>query len=178
MNTTRAILEALDRRHQEPKNGNSRAWIFAEEVRVSTGFGPSAGWKEGQPWRIPGDQRIDAFALHTWPSKKYCRVAYEVKASRSDLRRELDQPWKCEAALALSNKFYLVAPTDVLIGGITDDFPETWGVISFHKGRITTIKRAPWRDTELPPYSFMLSLARNLQACVVDDEIRVPEPTL
>lgn len=164
MNVTRSILDALRKRHDEPRNGNSRAWVYAEEVRVSTGFGPPAERKQGEPWRIPGDQRIDAFALHTWPSKKYRRVAYEVKASRSDLHRELDQPWKCEAALALSNEFYLVAPTDVLIGGITDDFPETWGVISFYEGRTTTIKQAPWRDTLLPPYSFMLSLARNLQA--------------
>ena len=173
MNTTRAILDALDRRHREPRNGNSRAWVFAEEVRVSTGFGPPAERKDGQPWRIPGDQRIDAFAFHTWPSKKYRRVAYEVKASQSDLRHELDQPWKCEAALGLSNEFYLVAPTDVLTGGMTDDFPEAWGILSFHKGRITTIKRAPWRDTDLPPYSFMLSLARNLQARV-DADSSVP----
>jgi hypothetical protein len=164
MNLTDLILSALRKRHDEPRNGLSRAWVYAEEVRVSTGFGPAAGWAPGQPFRFPGDQRIDAFALHTWPSKKYRRVAYEVKASRFDLKRELDQPHKCAAALALSNEFYLVAPTDVLIGGITDNFPETWGVMSYHKGRITTIKRALWRDTPLPPYSFMLSLARNLQA--------------
>ncbi len=36
--------------------------------------------------------------------------------------------------------------------------------MSFHKGRTTMIRRALWRDTPLPPYSFMLSLARNLQA--------------
>ncbi len=164
MNVTRTILDALRQRHDQPRNGNSRAWIYVEEVRVSTGFGAAVERKYGEPWRVEGDQRIDAFALHTWPSKKYRRVAYEVKVSRSDLNRELDQSWKCEAALALSNEFYLVAPMDVLIGGITDRFPETWGVMSFHKDQITTIKRALWRDTDLPPYSFMLSLARNLQA--------------
>ena len=148
---TRAILDALRKRHDEPRNGETRAWIYVEEVRVSTGFSGSA-------------QSIDAFAFHTWPSKKYRRVAYEVKASRSDLLRELKQPWKCEVALELSNEFYLIAPTDVLIGGITDDFPETWGVMSYYKGRTTTIKRAPWRDTPKPPYPFMLSLARNLQS--------------
>ena len=163
MNTTRSILDVLRRRHEEPRNGNSRAWVFVEEVRVSTGFGPLRGGKDAA-MSAGADQRIDAFALHTWPSKKYRRVAYEVKASRSDLSRELDQPWKCEAALSLSNEFYLVAPMGVLLGGITDRFPESWGVMSFHKDRITTTKRAPWRDTELPPYSFMLSLARNLQA--------------
>lgn len=161
---TRSILDALKKRHAYEANGLSKAWIYVEEVRISTGFFPLRGTSIDPIIRAASDQRIDAFALHTWPSKKYRRVAYEVKASRSDLRRELDQPEKCEVALALSNEFFLVAPTDVLIGGITDDFPETWGVMSFHKGKTTTIKRAPWRDTPNPPYSFMLSVARNLQS--------------
>ncbi len=128
MNVTRLILDALRKRHDEPRNGLSRAWIYAEEVRVSTGF--TYGRHRGEELveeaiRLGGEQSIDAFAFHIWPSKKYRRVAYEVKASRSDLKRELDQPHKCAAALALSNEFYLVAPTDVLTGGITDDFPES-----------------------------------------------------
>lgn len=162
---TQMILGALARRHEQPRNGNSRAWVYAEEVRVAPGW--SHHQRDDQTTdavRLAAEQRLDAFALHTWPSEKWRRVAYEVKVSTADLRRELAQPDKCAAALALSNEFYLVAPTDVLIGGIIDDFPEVWGVMSFNKGRTTTIKRAPWRDTPLPPYSFMLSLARNLQA--------------
>lgn len=31
------------------------------------------------------------------------------------------------------------------------------------RDRLTITRRAPWRDTPLPPYTFMLSLARNLQ---------------
>lgn len=161
---TRAILDALRKRHEYQANGLSKAWIYVEEVRVSTGFFPLRRSDMDPVIRAASDQRIDAFALHTWPSKKYRRVAYEVKASRSDLLRELDQPEKCAVALALSNEFFLVAPTDILIGGITDDFPETWGIMSYYKGRTTTIKRAKWRDTPEPPYSFMLSVARNLQS--------------
>ena len=158
-NQTRAILNALRKRHDEPRNGNSRAWVYVEEIRVSTGFGIPAERKQGEPWRIPGEQRIDAFALHTWPSKKYRRVAYEIKASRSDLRRELDQPWKCEAALALSNEFYLVCDDEL---DLTEfDLPSEWGIMRFD-GSIRKTVQAPWRDTPLPPYSFMLSLARNL----------------
>lgn len=161
MNTTRMILNALRRRHEEPRNGNSRAWVYAEEVRVATGFGSPAGRTPGQPVRYPGDQRIDAFALHTWPSQKYNRVAYEVKAFRADLQRELKQPWKCEPALGLSNQFYLVIPTGML-EGVT--LPDEWGVIEWTGDRLFVERAAPWRESEVPPYSFMLSLARNLQA--------------
>jgi hypothetical protein len=152
--------------------------VYAEEVRISTGFTHLAS--DGQiddAIRLGGEQSIDAFAFHTWPSEKYRRVAYEVKASRSDLKRELDQPFKCAAALALSNEFYLVATTEVV-----EDFtiPDEWGIMEWStsyqqllidgpphqpiRGKLRITRRAPWRDTPLPPYSFMLSLARNLQA--------------
>lgn len=160
---TRTILDALHARHKRERNGTSRAWIYAEEVRVSTGFSyvPQEGIDDAI--RLGSEQRIDAFALHTWPSQKWRRVAYEVKASLTDLRRELEKPYKCEAALALSNEYYLVAPTEILTGGITDDFPETWGVMAYHPSGLRTIRKAPWRNTPLPPYSFLMSVARNLQ---------------
>ena len=178
LNPTRLILDALRLRHDEQRNGLSRAWIYAEEVRVSTGFTrlPSQDQID-DAIRLGAEQSIDAFALHTWPSKRYKRVAYEVKVSRSDLKRELNQPYKCAAALALSNEFYLVAPTDVLEGFT---LPDEWGTIEWTttaqqrlivpdeyypiKGKLRNTRSAPWRDTPLPPYSFMLSLARNLQA--------------
>ena len=180
MNPTRLILDALRLRHDEQRNGLSRAWIYAEEVRVSTGLDFTRLPSQNQiddAIRLGAEQSIDAFAFHTWPSKRYKRVAYEVKASRSDLKRELNQPYKCAAALALSNEFYLVAPTDVLEGFT---LPDEWGTIEWAttaqqrllgrdeyepiNGKLRITRSAPWRDTALPPYSFMLSLARNLQA--------------
>jgi hypothetical protein len=143
-------------------NGNSRTWVYVEEVRVAGGF---------------YQQSIDAFALHLWPSKNQLRVAYEVKASRSDLKRELDKPEKAKAAIDLSNQFYLVAPPAVLSGGIMDSFPAAWGVMTFGPtepptllndaappARLTIIRRASYSPTPPPGYDFMLSLARNLQA--------------
>ncbi|KKL83792.1 hypothetical protein LCGC14_1971250, partial [marine sediment metagenome] len=128
MNPTRLILDALRLRHVQPFNGTSRAWVYAEEVRVGTGWRTVPGDEMDDAVRLGVEQRIDAFAFHTWPSKRYKRVAYEVKASRSDLKRELNQPYKCAAALALSNEFYLVAPTDVLEGFT---LPDEWGVIEW-----------------------------------------------
>ncbi len=100
-----------------------------------------------------------------------------MKSFRADLQRELSQPWKCQAALELSNEFYLVAPSEVLEGFT---LPDEWGVIEWGttyqqlltdgpphqpiRGKLRITKRAPWRETDLPPYSFMLSIARNLQA--------------
>ena len=162
MNPTRRLLDLLRARHDEPSNGNSRTWVYAEEVRVAPGWRDYARDADvADAIKLGAEQRIDAFALHTWPSEKWRRVAYEVKTSTTDLRRELAQPHKCEAALALSNEFYLVAGPDVKVPAT---LPDGWGVMIVERGRLITTRKASWRDTELPPYSFMLSLARNLQA--------------
>ncbi len=109
---------------------------------------------------IGREQRIDALAFHTWPSQRYRRIVYEVKISRGDLRRELNQPHKQDAALALSNLFYLAVPSGLDITGF--DLPAAWGVIAVSDGKTQIIRTAPWRETSLPSYGFMLSLARNL----------------
>lgn len=154
------ILTALRRKHDLPRNGVSRAWVFAEEVRTTPGWW---GGLEIDGQVYSGEQRIDAFALALWHSFRYERVAYEIKVSRSDLLRELANPWKCEAALALSNRFYLVVPYDVPVD--PKELPSQWGLLVLSRsGRFLRKKLAPWRDTPEPPHIFMLSLARNLAA--------------
>ncbi len=170
MNKTRHVLDSLRAWHdKQGGNGASKPWVFAEEVRVATGFSgwPMSFYRSGEDMPHPdlagaGEQRIDAFAAHTWPSKKGLRVAFEAKTSKSDLKRELDNPAKCAAAMALSNEFYLVVPDDLVV--VADSLPKQWGLIRVGKfGEVSKVKTAEHRDTPLPPYSFMLSLARNLQ---------------
>lgn len=159
-NETRRVLDALRNRHIPSHLANNGRWVYAEEVRISTGWGGFIG----TPQELLGtaEQRIDAYAAHAWPSKKGLRVAYEVKVTMSDLRRELQQPWKANAALFLSNEFYLVVPTEM---PALPSLPGAWGVIRVGpRGGLRTTIPAPHRDTPLPPYSFMLSLARRIQA--------------
>jgi hypothetical protein len=161
--TTYQIKGALRKRHDQPRNGLSRAWVYAEEVRVSTGWLSMSQERDAEidlAIRLGREQFIDAFALHTWRSQRHRRVAYEVKATRSDLRRELEQPHKQGAAVALSNLFYLVAPPEVYRD---IELPPAWGVMAYRHSGLQVEHRAQWRDTPPPPYSFMLSLARNIQ---------------
>jgi len=162
MATTRHVLDSLRARHdRQAGNGLSKPWVFAEEVRISTGWGGMVG----TPRELlgAGEQRIDAYAAHTWPSKHGLRVAYEVKVTLSDLRRELDHDGKADAAMFLSNEFYLVTP-DTMRFALTD-IPTEWGVIRVSEfGNLRRVRKAPYRDTPLPPYSFMLSFSRRIQA--------------
>ena len=160
------VLSQLERWHEKPCNRTSRAWIFASEVRVGTGWGPTSGTDPSI--RIANAQRIDAFAFNVWASHKFERRAYEIKVSRSDLMYELGNLWKSAAALALSNRFFLVIPK-VLTNyvkqmDLDEQIPSEWGIITVEDSRLQTLKRAPWRETPDPPHSFMLSMCRNLQA--------------
>ncbi len=171
-NRTRLILDLLAAKHSAQGNGLAREWVFAEELRINTGFGPDTTLPMDHPARIGWEQRIDAYAMHTWPSQRYQRIAYEVKVSRSDLRRELEQPAKQDAALALSNELYLVLDHDVRYDDLK--VPEEWGVMVLAyrqptlldeagRARLKTVRKASYRDTEQPGFGFMLSLARNVQ---------------
>jgi hypothetical protein len=177
VNRTRLILDLLRARHDARGNGLARQWVYAEEVRMNTGFGPDTSLPLSHPVRVGWEQRIDAYAMHTWPSAQYRRIAYEVKVTRSDLRRELEQPGKQDAALAVSNLLYLVLDHDIRY----DDLPVpiTWGIMQLRypqptlgdasaavddtRAKLVTVRKAQRRDTDHPGFGFMLSLARNLQ---------------
>ncbi len=176
MNRTRLILDKLLARHDTRGNGLARQWLYAEEVRMNTGFGPDTSLPTGHPVRIGWEQRIGAYAMHTWPSQQYRRIAYEVKVTRSDLRRELDHPGKQDAALAVSNLLYLVLDHDVRFDDLP--VPPAWGVMQLRYpeaalwetqgewdqvATLVIVREAQWRGTDLPGFGFMLSLARNLQ---------------
>ncbi len=178
MNRTRLILDKLRARHNAHGNGLARQWLYAEEVRMNTGFGPDTSLPTGHPVRIGWEQRIDAYAMHTWPSQQYRRIAYEVKVTRSDLRRELEQPGKQDAALAVSNLLYLVLDHELRYDDLP--VPPAWGIMQLRypadelpmaekptagnkRARLVIVREAQWRGTDLPGFGFMLSLARNLQ---------------
>lgn len=172
--SAREVLHRLECWLQSPSNGGSRAWVFASEVRVGTGW---SGTKTDSG-NIETAQRIDAFAFNLWASTRFERRAYEIKVTKTDLAHELANPAKAAAALALSNRFFLVVPSQLAEHvkqlDIDGCIPTEWGILTVESARLRTLKRAPWRDTPNPPHNFMLSVCRNLQrqydecACVPD----------
>ncbi len=84
MNSTRSVLDALGRWHSEPRNGSSRAWVFAEEVRIGTGFTANPGEMEiDDPIRMGREQRIDASSvgIYYFLSKPEGTQVTEVKVN-------------------------------------------------------------------------------------------------
>ena len=75
----------------------------------------SAGQMPG-PWTCVEEWRgIDLLAFSAWQSAdRYARIGYEVKISRSDLRRELLRPSKRTRNVEWCNEFYLALPAGLL----------------------------------------------------------------
>ncbi|KKL54342.1 hypothetical protein LCGC14_2266380 [marine sediment metagenome] len=143
--TASDLLNVIEMRHPTPE------WVFIRELRIGT------GWVR----QVKGEgEYIDGFALNCYPSKKYVKVAYEVKISRGDFLAELKNPDKREPFLRFSNQFFFVAPVGLIN---PEEVPEECGLIEIHGDSFAKVKvKAIWRACEKPTWSFMASLARNL----------------
>jgi len=139
------VLSALRQRYVPKYNFAAPSWVFFEELRVGAGWGKQA------------EQRIDAWAMNCWPSKREM-IAFEVKVSRSDFLREIANPRKRRPALFYSNKFYFVAPEGLIK---SDELPVECGLIEIDSEHKAVIKEAAiWRDCHAPSWSFLASIAR------------------
>lgn len=134
------------------------------ELRVGTGFGKDA------------ESRIDYWAMEPVPSRRFRRVAYEIKVSRADVVAELRQPLKRRRALLLSNEFYFITPPGLIRASelppecglaevvahpgqaLTSDLPACEGYRS-----IRFVYAAPWRDTVPPTWQFLAAVVRRAQ---------------
>ena len=138
---TRQIIELLRHRHEPPE------WASFEELELRTGHNA---------------QRCDFFAINCWPSKKYWRVAYEIKVSRGDFSNEMNKPDKRKASEELANECFFVVPAGLLK---VDEIPEGWGLIEKNKGGLRKNKHAKQRSTngKFLPIEFVGALARRSQ---------------
>lgn len=132
---------------------NADKWAYFEELRVGTGYGRGV------------EQRIDAWAMHLWPSESMVRIAYEVKVSRADFLNELKNPLKRRKALLFSNMFFFVTPPGLVK---PEEVPLECGLEEVHTSpgeteqRLKIIVPAPWRDNPPPPWSLFAAVARRI----------------
>jgi len=123
-------------------------WAFFDELRIGTGYGKD------------NEQRLDAWAVHYFPSKQNLTRCYEIKVSRSDFFTELNKPTKRRAGLRLSNEFYFVAPKGMIM---VHEVPVECGLLEVApNGAISTKIKAPYRNTIPPTFLFLASVCRRV----------------
>lgn len=168
----RDVLKALERRHAR-SGMQAHEWAFVSELRISplrtkverqvarykTQGGEETDWS---PLDV-NERRIDAWAMRV--RRRHC-IAYEIKVTRQDFLRELEDETKRAAGMLLSNEFYFATPPHLID---PMEIPEGCGLIEASKRRqhgsslsqtVTRIVvQAPWRDIDDLPWQFIASIA-------------------
>lgn len=164
---TRVMLEIL----------HKQGYVAIPEVRVMT------GWND----RNGGEQRLDIWAIHPYPSKRTIQITLEIKVSRSDWLNELKKPRKSNYGFLYSNEFYFVAPPGIIK---IEELPREAGLILMYPSddraqfRLTSDHlsndlanwsnddqwrthievKPPWRESYPPSWRFIASLLRRQQS--------------
>lgn len=121
-------------------------WCVGFEVRNTTGATHNV-------------RSADCIAMNVWPSQGFVRHAYEIKVSKTDLKKELSDPSKSEAISKFCHFFWLITPP-----GLTNEaeIPLTWGLKEVNAaGAIKTVKPAVKRDPVAVTNGFFASFVRN-----------------
>ena len=128
--TAEHILDALI-----AKAGDS---IFASELQLSG-----------------GDRRCDFWTISPNSSAGFHAVAYEIKVSRQDFKR--DHAIKQREARLYSDRFFYVAPAGMIK---KEEVPDWAGLMEFDGESLRTVVNAPIRDKDAPSWQFVVSLIR------------------
>ena len=118
-------LVALLRNRFESKNGLYNQAVVLEQVPDGTGMNQNR-------W-------IDVAVFEMWPSKGLTRSAFEIKVSRSDFIRELQNPDKHKWCRDSFHEFWFVASKDVIQ---IEELPVGIGWMYPHGGRLCVARNA------------------------------------
>ena len=144
----KVITELLKIKHEGPQ--------WARFVELNQGTGGRMG------------RRIDFYAMNVWPSNGYHRIAYEIKLTRADFAKEINDPTKRKFAERVANECYFVTPAGMIQ---PDELPEWWGLYEVIKNGLRRKVIAKQRKIEDPPLAFVASLAR----CSSEDNSKLPK---
>lgn len=101
----------------------------------------------------------DALAFSCWPSRGLHFIGFEVKVSRSDWRREKQDPAKAEAICRFCKYWFVAAPQGVVP---VDEVPETWGLIECGNGKPKTLRKAAALTPQPLTTEFVAAIMRRL----------------
>lgn len=138
-------MSVLDALRAGPWREPAHAWLV--EVRDKTGYG-----------RGGRDRFADALVVSCYPSRGIWIAGVEVKVSRGDWKRELDDPTKAAAIQRYCDYWWVAAPPGVVE---VSELPETWGLQVVEGKRCKVAKPAPRLTPEPLTATFVASVLRN-----------------
>lgn len=147
--TTNEIVKLLHAKHHAPE------WASFAELRNAAGFS--------------ANRSFDFWTINTWPSKGLKTIGYEIKVSRSDFARELENPRKRKALEEVCHECYFAAPK-----GLIDprELPEGWGLIEA-SSVLRIAVRAPQKAEPKLDWDLLAVILRRARAQVEDCETKM-----
>lgn len=141
MASERDFFEALKRKY------DAKEWALIPQVRNATGFQSRT-------------RTADAIAVSLWPSRGIDAHGFEFKDSRSDWKKELDQPEKAEE-IGRYCAYWWVVVSDVKIVK-NEELPAAWGLMTLDEEgeKVRVVKQAPRRGAESPGWKFCAAVLR------------------
>ena len=134
------VVAALRKRY----SGRPGEWACVGDVGTST-----AGAR----------RRMDFAAISCWPSNGLHLYGHEIKVSRSDWQKELDDPTKAGAFRDKCHFWYIAAPKGIVS---LDELPATWGLIECNDKNSKIRKQATLNESATMDWPFFCSIARAL----------------
>lgn len=126
------LVDALDKRYGQ-RSDRDEQWVTIREARSGAGFAGNA-------------RQCDYLAVNSYPGRGVQIIGHELKVSKTDWKRELEEPEKAEAFAALCTRWWVVMPSE-LAKEVRPEVPPTWGLMGVSdKGRITELVKAPVRQ--------------------------------
>lgn len=132
----------------------TEVWVYLSELRNETGFASN-------------QRTIDGFALHTYPSQ-FEAIAYEIKVSRADFQRDLQDVTKRRPFVEASTSFYYVTPVGLVK---PHEVPEECGLMEARPGSLLVIKPAPCRTLTSFPHLFVAAMLRRRGQAYVGERV-------
>ncbi len=146
---TAAIEKALSVRYAAPE------FAYLTQVRNGTGY-------------VRTQRTADALALGLWPSRGIHLHGFEIKASRGDLKRELQKPDKAEPIAQFCNYWWIAAPEGM---AEVADLPANWGLLELRNGKMRVAKAAEFRAAEPLTIEMIAGIMRNVSERMVPKSI-------
>ena len=111
--TEKTLTAAVQKTFGGVSNTGNGGVRYVTAVQVNNGAGFAYG------------RTLDAVVFDTWPSKGLAVHGFEIKCSKSDLRRELQQTAKFAEFEPFLDTFSIVAPKEIID---RDIIPKRWGI--------------------------------------------------
>lgn len=143
--TTADLYLRLTRKYPPPE------WVVLPEVANGTG-------STVRRW-------ADAVAMSMYPSRGLTLMGFEIKASRTDWKRELSDPSKAQPVQKYCDYWYVIAPKDLVD---LSDVPENWGLMEPYGKGLRATKVAPKLEATPLSRTFIASLLRSGQKARAD----------